>query len=338
MVGHTTNIEALIALDDANPSIHITALAPTAREYTSLQRGLSGHSAEHITIVLESNDYPLPGAPFIAALLDTDGCAVRGNAYTRGVIERLAAATAPSGQMYLEGSTHKGIQTFAGMLEMLGAPPRLEGRAPARRLYAATRPAMLPVPEPLPSHETTVTLRGITVTLRVQEGVFSGRAVDAGTRLLLEHLSIVDGESFLDLGCGSGIVGIIAAKLAPRSRIVMTDASPQAIVLARHNTRANNLDNVSIILSDVYEGIGHDKFNVIAINPPFHGARGTTRRIALEMIQGASTHLTMPQGRVYVVGNSFQAYESALYSAFSAVERLAQTNRYIVWLARSPQP
>jgi ribosomal protein L11 methyltransferase len=72
-----------------------------------------------------------------------------------------------------------------------------------------------------------------------------GRAFGTGahetTRLCLELLLDVDRGSFLDVGCGSGVLGIAAAKLgfAP---VVALDVDESAVDAARRNARANAVD------------------------------------------------------------------------------------------------
>jgi 16S rRNA G1207 methylase RsmC len=73
--------------------------------------------------------------------------------------------------------------------------------------------------------------------------VFSSEQVDEGTRLLAESMVIMNGWRILDMGCGYGVLGIIAAKLAPRGRVVMVDINRLAVKLAAINVKINNVRN-----------------------------------------------------------------------------------------------
>ena len=63
--------------------------------------------------------------------------------------------------------------------------------------------------------------------------VFSKRRVDPGTRLLIESMVLPKSGCVLDIGCGYGAVGIVAAALNPKLKVVMSDVNVRAVRLAR---------------------------------------------------------------------------------------------------------
>ncbi len=76
----------------------------------------------------------------------------------------------------------------------------------------------------------------------------------------------------LDLGCGSGCIGIAIAKLLPKTQIVLLDVSEKAIRKARENAALNRAnERVSFITADIKEGppmmIG--SFDLVVSNPPY---------------------------------------------------------------------
>lgn len=113
-----------------------------------------------------------------------------------------------------------------------------------------------------------VQVRGIQVTIESLSGVFSARKLDSGTRLLLEKMIVKDGWKILDLGCGYGIIGIVAAKLAPNGKVVLIDVNKRAVMLARHNIALNKISNAKVYLGDLYNPVRGEKFNTIITNPP----------------------------------------------------------------------
>ena len=73
--------------------------------------------------------------------------------------------------------------------------------------------------------------------------------------------------SIIDLGTGSGCIGITLKKKLPKSDVTLVDISPKALEVARKN--ATNLDaNVTIIENDMLNGL-EDKYNIIISNPPY---------------------------------------------------------------------
>ena len=85
------------------------------------------------------------------------------------------------------------------------------------------------------------------------------------------------GASVLDLGTGSGIGAIFAARWA--SRVVATDINPEAVRCAQINTLAHHLEHkIETRCGDLFEPVGTERFDVILFNPPFY--RGRPRDLA----------------------------------------------------------
>ncbi|MGD0728910.1 MAG: HemK2/MTQ2 family protein methyltransferase [Candidatus Micrarchaeaceae archaeon] len=70
---------------------------------------------------------------------------------------------------------------------------------------------------------------------------------------------------FLDLGTGTGIQGIVAAK--KKCDVTFADINPESIECAKLNAKANSVKG-KFIVSDLFSNI-KGKFNVIAIDPPY---------------------------------------------------------------------
>jgi 16S rRNA (guanine1207-N2)-methyltransferase len=94
------------------------------------------------------------------------------------------------------------------------------------------------------------TVRGFELRLRTQAGVFAHRELDEGTRLLIESMRISPTARVLDWGCGYGVIGIVAAKLATRGRVTLVDSDIRATRLAQQNIELNGIENAEVILGD----------------------------------------------------------------------------------------
>jgi 16S RNA G1207 methylase RsmC len=111
-------------------------------------------------------------------------------------------------------------------------------------------------------------IRGIPLTLVLAPGVFSSEHVDEGTRLLAENMVIMSDWDILDMGCGYGVLGIVAAKLAPKGKVVMVDINKLAVKLAMMNTRINGVSNAEVRWGDLYNAVAGERFNTVISNPP----------------------------------------------------------------------
>jgi ribosomal protein L3 glutamine methyltransferase len=78
----------------------------------------------------------------------------------------------------------------------------------------------------------------------------------------------------LDLGTGSGCIAIACARYLPRARVDATDVSHEALSLARENVRRLRLQKrVQVRKSDHFAALGRRRYDIIATNPPYVGAR-----------------------------------------------------------------
>ena len=99
-------------------------------------------------------------------------------------------------------------------------------------------------------------------------GLFSPRAIDDGSRLLLDHLELAPGDTCLDLGCGYGVLGLCMAKLAPQGHTLMIDKDFVAVDYAEKNRLLNGIKNASCQLSNGFDQIPAQQFDVIVSNIP----------------------------------------------------------------------
>jgi release factor glutamine methyltransferase len=87
--------------------------------------------------------------------------------------------------------------------------------------------------------------------------------------LALERMAPDQACSVLDLGTGSGCVAVAIAKQRPRSRIIATDISPDAIGVARENARRHSAGNIEFVSADWLGALRKERFDVIVANPPY---------------------------------------------------------------------
>lgn len=71
----------------------------------------------------------------------------------------------------------------------------------------------------------------------------------------------------LDLGTGSGILSLVAAKYS--DTIVATDLNERAASFARFNARLNGVENIEVLRGDCFAPVKNRRFDLILSNPPF---------------------------------------------------------------------
>ncbi len=103
--------------------------------------------------------------------------------------------------------------------------------------------------------------------VRMDPGMAFGTGSHETTRLVIGLLEkyIKGGERVLDVGCGSGILAICAAKLGARECRAY-DIDSVAVKVARENIKDSGLTNVRCDTSDLLRGVEKGKYDVICAN------------------------------------------------------------------------
>ena len=79
-----------------------------------------------------------------------------------------------------------------------------------------------------------LTLRDIKLRFKTDNGVFSKREVDFGSRLLVETFQMPDlSGDILDVGCGYGPIGLSIAKTWPERKLHMMDVNARALATCK---------------------------------------------------------------------------------------------------------
>ena len=125
-------------------------------------------------------------------------------------------------------------------------------------------------------------LRGEPFEFLTASSVFSKKQVDLGTRLLIDAMVLPETGAVLDVGCGYGAVGIVAAASNSRLSVVMTDVNMRAVRLARQNIEINRVHNAEVRCGYLYEPVKDSTFNCVLSNPPVSAGMETVKAIITE--------------------------------------------------------
>ncbi|NCX56630.1 MAG: peptide chain release factor N(5)-glutamine methyltransferase, partial [Burkholderiaceae bacterium] len=78
----------------------------------------------------------------------------------------------------------------------------------------------------------------------------------------------ITAPKILDLGTGSGAIGLALAKNIPGSQVTCVDISPEALAIAQKNATLLGLNTVQFHQGSWFDGLT-DQFDVIVSNPPY---------------------------------------------------------------------
>lgn len=178
----------------------------------------------------------------------------------------------------------------------------------------------------------TLTLAEQGWQLTIHAGVFSGARQDPGGRFLMRHVPEGVEGMIADLGCGNGMVGLLAAQRNPGARVIFCDESYQAIRSVRESAaRCLPGGDVGFHLGNGLDRLD-DTFDLILLNPPFHRGHAIDDGTARMLFSHAKRQLK-PGGELRVVGNRHLDYKRILGRQFGWVKQLAADNRFVVLAA-----
>lgn len=183
--------------------------------------------------------------------------------------------------------------------------------------------------------------------------VFSHRKLDVGARALLEsteaNRAVQPGSRILDLGCGSGTVGIALALRKPGVHVHAVDSNPRALQCTMLGAEANGIMVVNqpvkpsrageavpegerSTLSIQLDDSGHVRypstFDLVVANPPYYSNWAITA-IFIE----AAARALKPGGRLFLVTKSPNWYRNNLHFVLTDVE-IHDVRDYSIVIAR----
>lgn len=151
---------------------------------------------------------------------------------------------------------------------------------------------------------TKAIINGKSFIFDTDNGVFSKKGLDFGTRTLLENLNIKNDQSdILDFGCGYGPIGIYIKKIFPNTVVDMLDINNRSLDLTKRNARLNEVD-VNIFSSNIYNNVTK-QYDYIISNPPIR----VGKEILYKILFDAKDHLK-EQGELWIVVNKNQGAKS----------------------------
>lgn len=174
-------------------------------------------------------------------------------------------------------------------------------------------------------------IRNINLDFNTDNSIFSPREMDFGTLAMLNSVTFNKKDKVLDLGCGYGIVGILASKIICCQNVVMCDIDSKAVELSKENAFINGVNNIRILQSDGVNNIPDKDFSLILSNPPYH----TDFSLAKRFIEGGFNKLIVG-GKMVMVTRRKEWYKNKFISVFGGV-RIIEEKGYFVFLSEKKE-
>ena len=169
-----------------------------------------------------------------------------------------------------------------------------------------------------------IEIKNINLQFITDDTLFSPKKIDIGTLSMLEEIDFNLESKVLDLGCGYGVVGILAAKIIGEDKVVMCDIDDNAVNISKNNASLNGVGNICIIKSNGVKDININDFSIILSNPPYH----TDFSVAKHFIEIGFYKLVL-NGRFVMVTKRFDWYKNKLTSIFGGVKVIEKNGYYI---------
>ncbi len=168
------------------------------------------------------------------------------------------------------------------------------------------------------------------VHLVSRPGVFSHRRLDVGARALMECMQIGPGQRVLDIGCGSGAVGVAAALRADGVQVHAIDSNARAVDCTLRGAELNEIPALTAALT-MDGNLTHEgedltgTFDVVVGNPPYF----SHYQIAEIFLQTARRGLK-PGGRIWIVAKQTEWLIARMEQLFDDVQSQACRNYFVV--------
>ncbi|MDO9423908.1 MAG: methyltransferase [Methylobacter sp.] len=245
-------------------------------------------------------------------------------------LTRLHPHLTPSTQVIVAGMIKTLPPSVWKLLERLVGPTTTSpARKKARLIFASLDTGLIIPPSPYP---VSYRLENTDYLISNHANVFSRDSLDIGTRFFLQHLpSRSDALDIIDLGCGNGLVGLIAAERNQEATVCFVDESFMAVASARDNFYRVFKEQraATFCVGDGLMELEPASADLILCNPPFHQQNTVGDQIAVSLFK-QSRRVLRQGGELWVIGNRHLDYRSYLARLFGAHSIVASNSKFVI--------
>lgn len=245
---------------------------------------------------------------------------------------RIRSAVDGSTKIIAAAMTKKIHSSTLSMFEKLIGPTKTSlAHKKSRLIISEFDPALQVGENPYPDKfKIGYQLDGVELEVINHAGVFSRDRLDIGARLFIENLPVDERyQVIVDLGCGNGVLGLMAAIKNPSSKLIFTDESYMAVESAISNfvNVFGESREAEFMQTDCLHGVAENSVSLVLCNPPFHQDNAINDDVAWQMFTESKAVLES-NGELWVIGNRHLAYHAKLKHLFGSCEVVASNNKF----------
>jgi 23S rRNA (guanine1835-N2)-methyltransferase len=247
-------------------------------------------------------------------------------------LHRIRPMLAKSTVIIAAGMTKNIHMSTMGLFEKIIGPTKTSlAQKKSRLIFSQFDNDLSVTDNPYPdSYELPYQLDNIAINVSNHAAVFSQEKLDIGARFFVENLPVDDRyKTIVDLGCGNGVLGLMAALKNPQSRIIFTDESYMAVESSINNFVSvfGETRDAEFLQTDCLQGVEDESVSLILCNPPFHQNNAISDNVAWQMFSESKAALEN-KGELWVIGNRHLAYHAKLKQIFGDCEVVASNNKF----------
>ncbi len=180
--------------------------------------------------------------------------------------------------------------------------------------------------------EVAFRFNGKSLSFFLSQSLFSSFDIDEGTKLLLKTLNknstAKSGSSILDMGCGTGVLGLSLKKSIPDCTVTLQDRDALASYFTQLNAEKNGISDVAIHTSLAFTCPSDKKYDLIVSNLPAKAGIPVLKHMMEELLFHLAGQGT---GAVVIVSPLQEQLERILDGVPAAVSFRENTKDYSVF-------